>query len=160
MIDCIENVQLGKQPPLVALQDSDFYMIIIGGPFRQCPEGLFSIKMAAEIDRPCDVSIPTEDFSVPPTQALRKGIMKTLAAMARIDDVDERVCYAGCMGGIGRTGLFMAAMAKTLGYADPIATVRSQYKASAVETRQQENYINDLYVDDLRRWFKLIKRFI
>ncbi len=139
--------------------------LIHGGPYRRKPEDLHGIKMDAEIDLPCTVDIPTEDFSTPDPEALRLGMMATLALLKSHGQV-----YVGCMGGIGRTGLLMAAMAKlmceggglpteggfrprTLGdpIPDSIRYVRHHYKPHAVETKAQINLIKELRVDDLVR---------
>lgn len=97
---------------------------------------MFGVKMAKEIDMPCDVSVPTADFKTPPVQSMQEGVRKTLEAMAR----GERV-YVGCMGGIGRTGLFMACLAKALGVDQPVAWVRKHYIPHAVETKEQGEYV-------------------
>jgi hypothetical protein len=74
---------------------------IIGGPYFHKDPSYFGVKMAVEIRLPCDVDIPTQDFSIPDLRDLDKGIRNTLIAIARNKDI-----YVGCAGGIGRTGLF------------------------------------------------------
>jgi hypothetical protein len=119
---------------------------IQGGPYRHKPKGFFGVKMAKEIPLACDVDVPTQDFSVPNKKHLLRGLDKTLTAILEGESV-----YVGCMGGIGRTGLFLAALAKVLGYDDPIGHVRQHYRSHAVETKEQEQYIIDLDV----RWLRL-----
>jgi protein-tyrosine phosphatase len=47
--------------------------------------------------------------------------------------------HVGCRAGIGRTGLFLACLARAAGVeGDPIAHVRAQYDPHAAETAAQE----------------------
>lgn len=121
---------------------------ILGGPFKTAPNTHFRIKMAAEIKAACEVDIPTRDFDVPPVESMIAGIKKALPAILSGKDV-----FVGCMGGIGRTGLFMACLVKTL---DPkenaVGYVRQYYKSHAVETAQQMQYVDDFPAESLR-WF-------
>ncbi len=117
---------------------------IFGGPFRHYKPGtrrLIGVKMAAEINHPHDVSIPTEDFSVPSVGDMQAGLIKAVQAIALGSDV-----YAGCMGGIGRTGLFMGCLKKCLNdfsgeREDPVKFVRQHYKGHAIETQEQQDYV-------------------
>ena len=119
---------------------------LYGGPYRDRPKDMFGINMAAELEHlPSDIMVPTRDFSVPNPQALLTGLREGLLSLATGHEV-----YVGCMGGIGRTGLYMAAMAKVLGHKDPVAYVRKHYKAHAVETEEQQEFIDELDVSSLR----------
>lgn len=125
---------------------------VFGGPFKQYVPGtrrLLSIKMAVEIDHPHDVSVPTEDFSVPSVDDMNAGLIRAVDAILSGNDV-----YVGCMGGIGRTGLFMGCMAKvlqdyantpgtesTLHISDPVAWVRANYVSHAIETSEQKDFV-------------------
>lgn len=117
---------------------------IFGGTFRAYHAGerrLVSVKMAEEINRECDISIPTQDFSVPSTQDMQEGVRSAIKAMSQGNDI-----YVGCMGGIGRTGLFMGVMAKVAAdYAgekiDPVKYVRRNYYAHAIETAEQQEFV-------------------
>jgi len=119
---------------------------VYGGPFKHYEVGtrrLVGVKMAEEIDHPHDISIPTEDFSVPSQRDMEQGLIKALASMNQGNDI-----YAGCMGGIGRTGLFMGCMARVqFHYAgspdDPVAFVRKHFKPHAIETREQQNFVRN-----------------
>jgi hypothetical protein len=114
-------------------------VILRGGPYRERPEGTFGICMAKElIDLPHDVFVPTRDFHTPPPETFRKALYEGLEAA-----LDGRQVYVGCMGGIGRTGLYLAVMAKALGVVDPVQDVRKLYYAHAVETRDQERFVRD-----------------
>lgn len=110
---------------------------LFGGPYVCKPDEMVGIKMAVEIDKPCMIDVPTRDFDVPNERTLKEGIAKALVYAE-----NGHTLYVGCRGGIGRTGLFMAALAKTVGIEAPIQYVRSHYKSHAVETLQQMQYID------------------
>lgn len=120
--------------------------MIYGGPYRKYIPGqrrLIGIKMAAELDCPCDINIPTEDFSVPDVQDMGRGLIGAVQALSSGKDV-----YVGCMGGVGRTGLFMGCMAKLMldeGFLPPgtnvIQYVREAYMPYAIETKEQQAYV-------------------
>lgn len=124
---------------------------IFGGPFRSKPgefngKPLRGVKMAAEIGLPCDVNVPTEDFNVPEIDALKSGLRQAVNLL-----LDGETLWVGCMGGIGRTGLFLAALAKLAGQDDPVRYVRSTYLSHAVETQQQQAYIAGLDLSDIKK---------
>lgn len=116
---------------------------VYGGPYhdivrsKTCRTGL-RIKMAKEIDEPCDVSIPTQDYSTPTDEDVRNGIRQAITALLNGKNV-----YVGCMGGVGRTGLFLAALTATLrpDMKDAVAAVRRSYYSHAVETTQQKLWV-------------------
>jgi protein-tyrosine phosphatase len=110
--------------------------VVIGGPYREKFTDHFGVKMAEEIKSPCDVDIPTRDFDVPDPKTLDKGVRDSLFVIAR-----NKPVYVGCAGGIGRTGLYMAALAKVLGIPEPVKYVRANFKGHAVETKQQMAYV-------------------
>ena len=56
------------------------------------------------------------------------------------------------MGGWGRTGLFLALIAKVCGEKDPVAYVREHYAPHAVETKDQQAYVESFDVAALQRW--------
>lgn len=118
---------------------------VVGGPYLAKPKGMFGIKMAKEIDAPCDVNIPSEDFGTPNPEVFKAGLL--LAAMG-LHEYGE--VYVGCMGGIGRTGTFMAGLAKVMGESDPVGYVRKTYLAHAVETQGQKDFINRLDVSTVK----------
>ena len=84
---------------------------VMGGPYLDKPEGIKGVKLAQEIDAPAAVVLDVPDFGVPTYRALNDPIFKAI----RILDEDG-VIYVGCMGGIGRTGMFMACLIKTIGF--------------------------------------------
>lgn len=120
--------------------------VIYGGPYHEYPgNGVIGIKMAKEINAPCHISIPTVDFGVPKVQDMQEGIKQALEVMAQ-----GKPIYVGCMGGIGRTGLFMACLAKVLGIDQPVAWVRKNYMKHAVETTKQGQYVKDFDIVPLQ----------
>lgn len=121
---------------------------IYAGPYTDKPEGMFGIKMAAEINKPRDVSIPVRDFCVPgknETYMVYGGLLMALWRLSRGQKV-----YVGCKGGIGRTGLFLALLFKALGANDPVKAVRAAFIPHAVETPEQQDYIAAFDVGPLK----------
>jgi hypothetical protein len=124
---------------------------VYGGPIKDYVLGtrrLWAIKMAEEIEHPCDFVVNTRDFSVPDPYDLDWGLIYAVKAIFQGKDV-----YAGCLGGTGRTGLFMGCLVKCLNdYAsltggdvtvpiDPVAYVRHHYRLHAIETKEQEAFV-------------------
>lgn len=129
---------------------------VAGGPYRQKPADMIGVKMAVEINLPCTISVPTRDFDVPNVQTFKNGLVKAIMLMS-----NDLPLYVGCMGGIGRTGLFMAGLAKVASEYrgrkhrakfDPVLYVREHYMGHAVETKQQMEFIEDLNVSDIVDW--------
>lgn len=124
--------------------------MIYGGPYRQYIPGqrrLVGVKMAKEIEADHDIDIPTKDFSVPNVGALQQGLSDAIRHIALGNDV-----YVGCMGGIGRTGLFMGCLLKALHDAapeefeapfDPVMMTRELYSSHAIETAEQMDYVRE-----------------
>lgn len=133
---------------------------VYGGPFKQRPDEIsVGVKMAKEIKKDCEIDIPTVDFSVPDVAEFKLGLLEGILHLAKHGEL-----YVGCMGGIGRTGLYMAGLAKIMelsgnledgagreGLKIPrsIQYVRTTYKAHAVETDEQINYIKNLDVSGI-----------
>lgn len=125
--------------------------MVYGGPFRRYIHGqrrLVGVKMAKEIDAQHDISIPTRDFSVPSVEAMQEGLIGAIDAIVTGHDI-----YVGCMGGIGRTGLFMGCLLKSLIDAgqfitvaddeDPVMLTRALYSGHAIETDEQMEYVRE-----------------
>lgn len=126
-------------------------VVVSGGPFDNAPGGhnQFSVAVRAERIKPgqAHVHLPIRDFSVPENGAdVSEALIKTFKAALNGKDV-----YVGCMGGVGRTGLFLALMAKTAGIEEPVKWVRENYKIHAVETNAQAKYVNDFDVTGIRK---------
>ena len=132
---------------------------VVGGPFDHFVDfddehkNAFGVCVRAEYPPENDVHLAIKDFDVPKEYDLPKvksAIRQTLKAL-----LDGKNVYVGCMGGWGRTGLFMALLAKvTEQHADPIQYVRTLYTPKAVETKPQQNYVSDFDVRELRAWFR------
>ncbi len=157
------NEQVGSLPGANGFMPFQFSNIngwVIGGPYRvfvkykQRTEQrrIIGVLMAQELSNmPHDIYIGARDFSTPDMKAFRRGLMQSIARMASGDQL-----YVGCMGGIGRTGLFLAGLAKIMGTEDPVGYVRMHYLSHAVETEEQQDFITDLRVDDIQRWARMI----
>ena len=112
------------------------YHEVFGGPYVERPGSMRGIKLAREINRPHDLSIPIKDFSVPTTDDLDRGLTEAVRLI-----LSGQPVYAGCMGGRGRTGLFLAVLAKAFGIRGPVEYVRENYSHHAVETREQYDFV-------------------
>jgi protein-tyrosine phosphatase len=119
---------------------------IYGGPYREKPEDFVGIKCAAEIKDYAAMSVSIRDFGVP----LRPEQMEHAIAFALTRLAEGMPIYVGCMGGLGRTGLFLACLVKALGVEKPIEYVREHYIEHAVERPEQEKWIEDFDVSQLR----------
>lgn len=86
----------------------------------------------------CHIDWP--DFGVPADTGAALEALKTILERARSGQNVE----VGCLGGHGRTGTALACLAVLTGYPalDAIAWVRSSYCSKAVETPEQEAFIN------------------
>jgi hypothetical protein len=130
------------------------YFVIYGGPYLDCPDGFRGVKLAKEITRPCEVSIPIKDYSVPQVGNLNVGLEKAVSLLLAGDAV-----YAGCMGGRGRTGLFLAILAKAFGVEKPVEYVRENYFHHAVETTEQYDFVMDYEIpENIQRQIKQLRR--
>lgn len=123
--------------------------ILVGGPFDSAPQSdmWFNVCVRAENVPKTFVSLllPIKDFSVPGKNARVHSIVeKTL-----LEAISGRSVFVGCMGGWGRTGLFLSLLAKAAGVQDPIDYVRDYYSHRAVETKAQEEYVTKFDVSEL-----------
>jgi len=124
----------GTLPLVVAGQS----VTITGGPFDAIPEGAFGVclEMQAEKAWLADVPLPTADFGLPDPVALKAAIG---AVLRQLEMAPGRPVHIGCRAGVGRTGLFMACLAKAAGVpGDPLDYVRAHYLPHAAETPAQE----------------------
>lgn len=127
---------------------------ILAGPYPKMYNFLRStipgVKLAKEIDLPCRLSLDIPDFSIPVQSEARAALIEAFLLLKK-----SRVIYVGCMGGVGRTGLFLSLMlavescinAESDGnLPNVVAMVRGLYHAAAVETAEQEAYIQSFDV--------------
>ncbi len=116
---------------------------ITGGPFDAIPDGAFGVCLepAAAKAWLADVALPIPDFGVPEMHELKRAVA---AVLAQMQADPARPVHVGCKAGIGRTGLFLACLARAAGVGgDPIAFVRAQYHPDAAETPYQERMARD-----------------
>jgi protein-tyrosine phosphatase len=137
--------------------NSKQYFTLTGGPSheaRDYPEMEF-VKMAKEINLPCSINIPTRDFSVPDPVDLSRGLREAVDFI-----LAGKPVYVGCMAGRGRTGLFLAVLARAFGVENPVEYVRANYYPHAVETADQYKFVMEFKIQDVildriaakRRW--------
>lgn len=122
------------------------HYIVHGGPFRECPSNFRGVKMAKELQLDCVVDIPTKDYSTPDLLTLYRGVAKAVELI-----IAGEPLYVGCMGGMGRTGLFLAILAKTFGVKKPVEYVRANYYSHAVETADQFKFVKEFRPDPRTR---------
>lgn len=116
---------------------------ITGGPFDAIPDGAFGVCLEPEAAKAwlADVALPIPDFGVPAMRDLKHAVGLVLA---QLEADPARAVHVGCRAGIGRTGLFLACLARATGVqGDPIAFVRAQYHPDAAETPDQERMARD-----------------
>ena len=124
---------------------------VSGGPYRFRPPTMLGVCLLEHgtHDGGCDVWLPIPDFGVP--KLAREHVGSLVQEVFR-NLLRGRKVYVGCTGGQGRTGLFLALLAKAWGIADPVEYVRRCYVRQAVETREQAQWVDDFDVSAVRRW--------
>jgi protein-tyrosine phosphatase len=111
---------------------------ITGGPFDAIPDGAFGVCLEPRAEKAgmADILLPTPDFGLPEEPALRYAVG---AVLAQLEADPARPVHVGCRAGIGRTGLFLACLARAAGVeGDALDHVRRHYLADAAETAAQE----------------------
>jgi len=80
------------------------------------------------------------DFGLPPDGAQAAAQIRDAFARARVGQIVE----VGCLGGLGRTGTVLACMAVLAGLepADAVVWVRGNYRPGAIETADQERWVD------------------
>ena len=128
--------------------------VVHGGPFRHAPDGMSGVCLLEQahglLERDLDLHLPIQDFSTPSDDAAVAEALKHLFAQL----LRDRPVYVGCAGGWGRTGLFLALVAKVAGEARPVAFVRQRYSPRAIETAEQEAYVESFDVVSLQKWLR------
>ncbi|WP_270933740.1 protein-tyrosine phosphatase family protein [Falsiroseomonas oryzae] len=111
---------------------------ITGGAFDAIPDGAFGVCLEPAASKAwlADVPLPTPDFGLPDPVALKQAVAAVLAQLAA---EPERPVHVGCRAGIGRTGLFLACLARAAGVeGDALDYVRRHYLPHAAETEAQQ----------------------
>jgi hypothetical protein len=142
----------GQLPISLGWEGANCAFTVTGGPYDKYPgpQNAFGVCVRAENagNLHKDVWLKIKDFNVPTDDlAVHAALRQTLSAALTGKDV-----YIGCQGGWGRTGLFLALLAKTCGVENPIMYVRQNYARTAVETPAQEKYVRDFDVTPTRIW--------
>ncbi len=119
---------------------------VIGGSFNDFPGSAIGVCLEARsrLAGLADVLIDIPDFTAPTQAQLVDGLVRTLCLLG---DAPGVAVYVGCAAGLGRTGTFMAALARMAGIDDAVAWVRANYDPRAVETPEQAAAVAALDVD-------------
>jgi len=85
-----------------------------------------------------DIYFPITDMGVPKDLAEFKQLLSYTAKAMK----EGKTVFVGCIGGHGRTGLFLAALTKFItGDKNATATVRANYCKKAVESKKQVDWL-------------------
>lgn len=111
------------------------------GSFRDHLPSVKGIKLAPELNLAANYELPIVDFSIP-------DIGEVLLLIDWMDNNTNEDCelYLGCNGGYGRTGLIAACVLiafEELSVPRAIDWVRDQVHPHCIETRQQEQFVQD-----------------
>lgn len=136
-----ENNGVGRPAGGVVYQDDHGEARVFwGGSFFEAPlvgSGLFRVNLMAERgDLPSDMWLPIQDYRPPTAEQIPAMVELFEAILSRPNDT-----YAGCFGGIGRTGTVLASFLSYLGSADPVLQTRWGLGYKAVETAEQQDFV-------------------
>jgi len=158
----------GKMPISLGWRGGFISFDIIGGPydaFKRGENADFGVCLRAELcPEDLDVLLPIPDFKVP-TRAQLEDV-EYVIRRALTAAIEGKRVWAGCMGGWGRTGMFLALLAKVADYEDPVGYVRRVYSKKACETKDQCRYVYEFEPTRLRRrlygsaWRERIRRIV
>lgn len=120
-----------------------------GGPFDSAPVDHYRVAVRAEMIDPAnvDLHLPIRDFSTPDDDEEVEDIL----VLTYLAALNGQKVYVGCRGGFGRTGLFLALLAKVAGIENPVGWVRVYYNLRAVETERQAAYVQEFDVSNVRK---------
>lgn len=138
---------------LTGMFKSDRLGRVYGGPGAEasdfCRRGDLHINMAKELTTKLDaaVNVMVEDFQTPTDQRMTAALLAAVFAISEGHDV-----IVNCMGGQGRTGLFMACLVGMVkpDVQDPVAFVRENYNPRAVETPEQKQWVGNFIRNNVR----------
>ena len=144
----------GSMPIRLGLLSGWNKLVITGGPYDyfQPGEEWFGICVRSERvpERGVGHHLPIEDFEVPEDDGAVSEALKAAFTAA----LKGRKVYVGCMGGVGRTGLFLALMAKVAGVENPVRYVRENFIPHAIETERQQAYVAKFDVWPVSQWLR------
>lgn len=112
-------------------------------------KAVFTVNLTQEYsDLPCTINLPIKDFSVP--KDLNQFNMVLAAMVDKI--VDKEDVFFGCFGGIGRTGIVLAVIAKLFGVEnkDLVSYVRENLHYKALETNEQIEFVKNFNINYLK----------
>lgn len=124
------------------------WLYVMGGPYRECPKWAWGIRLTDLYPQPAEIVFPIKDFSVPQAKDVDRVLPMIMDAVMD----PQNMVYVGCMGGWGRTGLMLSIIAKAWGIPEPIKYVRNVYSHKAVETKAQEQFVEDYRIPWKIRW--------
>ena len=162
----IDAALLTKSVGFLKLKFNGHRVTVYGGPYHSKPDHVMGVRL--EIRTPADedtiASVDIPDFSVPRSLPEFNGAL--LTAITELQSGDP--VWVGCMGGFGRTGMFMSALLqieelqairsrwtskipfiyrrRVKGIAArALHRVRSEYCDRAVETKEQERWMEEVF---------------
>jgi hypothetical protein len=116
--------------------------IILAGPFYKKPSNIRGLCLEEQYynvnNDTDDWLFPIPDFKVPRDKSAFRDILTEVYCHAK----KEKIVYIGCKGGYGRTGMSIACLLKMHGSKNPIQEVRLLYDKRAIETPEQESFVN------------------
>lgn len=138
----------GPRPRPLKLRVGFRTRTVHGGPAKEAPAGAFKVDLTggARPDPREGTVLDWPDFGLPDGSEVEILLFEALRAL-----VNGRPLYVGCGWGRGRTGTFLALLAKILGEKQPVLFVRTNYLAEAVETSEQKNFVGAADVETLQR---------
>ncbi len=114
---------------------------VMGGPYRDRPHEVRGVKLAQEIESTADVVLDIPDFGVPTLKACDDAIYQALKILC-----EDGVIYIGCMGGIGRTGMFMAMLIKTIAIIEQDRAARTWWGRVKIFFNQYPSTVENGYM--------------
>jgi hypothetical protein len=139
-----------------------------GGPYTKKPEATHGVCLLEDVPIGCNATIhlPIVDFCLPDKDDLNTAIAQMLLLMK-----DGKRIYIGCTAGQGRTGTILAIMHRLAvhSYAnengghflihpeyDVIEHVRNVYVPEAVETPEQEAFVEEFDLTEMLTFIKYL----
>lgn len=120
------------------------YFTVYGGPYISRPDKMRGVCLLEDSSKyQASLFLPILDFNIPDRKTAEYIVEQ---AVQRI--VKGEPLYVGCLGGLGRTGLFLALLAKAFGVEKPIGYVRAWYSPRAIETLDQEEFVRKFNVSE------------